>query len=109
MLDAAIVNMRQHGRIALCGMISQYNLKKSEGVHNLLCLTTKRVRMEGFVVADYYHLYPKFLEMVLPLIKQGRMVYVDDIIEGLENAPSALVGLYSGSNLGKPVVAVSHD
>ncbi|KAI8003939.1 2-alkenal reductase (NADP(+)-dependent) [Camellia lanceoleosa] len=66
MLDAVLVNMRLHGHIALCGMISQYNLEQPGGVHNLFYLITKRVRMEGFLVFDYYHLYPKFLEMILP-------------------------------------------
>ncbi|KAI6698962.1 hypothetical protein NL676_019081 [Syzygium grande] len=57
--------------------------------------------MEGFNVLDYYHLYPKFLEMVLPQIKEGRIVYVEDVVEGLENGPAALVGLFSGRNVGK--------
>jgi NADPH-dependent curcumin reductase CurA len=74
MLDAVLLNMRVHGRIAVCGMISQYNLDKPEGVHNLMHLISKRVRIEGFLVFDYYHLYPKFVELVLPYIaKKGRL------------------------------------
>ncbi|KAM7460858.1 hypothetical protein LguiA_028979 [Lonicera macranthoides] len=109
MLDAVLPNMRLHGRIAVCGMISQYNLEDPEGVHNLFCLIMKRVRMEGFVVVDYYHLYPKFLELVLPQIKGGKIVYVEDMAEGLESAPAALVGLFSGRNVGKQVVVVSRE
>ncbi|KAK3002529.1 hypothetical protein RJ639_022007 [Escallonia herrerae] len=108
MLDAVLVNMRLRGRIAVCGLISQYNLEKHEGVHNLFCLITKCVRMEGFLVSDYYHLYPKFLEMVLPDIKEGKISYVEDIAEGLESAPAALVGLFSGRNVGKQLVAVAN-
>uniref|UniRef100_A0A2N9EM98 Enoyl reductase (ER) domain-containing protein n=1 Tax=Fagus sylvatica TaxID=28930 RepID=A0A2N9EM98_FAGSY len=89
MLDAVLLNMRVHGRIAVCGMISQYNLDKPEGVHNLLHLIYKRVRIEGFVVTDYYHLYTKFLDLVLPHIAEGKIVYVEDIVEGLENATSS--------------------
>ncbi|XP_006350132.1 2-alkenal reductase (NADP(+)-dependent)-like [Solanum tuberosum] len=107
MLDAVLVNMKLHGRIAVCGMISQYNLDKTEGVHNLFCLIAKRIRMEGFLVFDYYHLYPKYLEMIIPQIKAGNIVYVEDIAEGFENAPSALVGLFSGLNVGKQVVMIS--
>ncbi|KAM7460856.1 hypothetical protein LguiA_028977 [Lonicera macranthoides] len=109
MLDAVLPNMRLHGRIAVCGMISQYNLEKPEGVHNLLCLIAKRVRMEGFVVVDNYHLYPKFLELVLPQIKEGKILYVEDTAEGLESAPAALVGLFSGRNVGKQVVVVCRE
>ncbi|KAM7464856.1 hypothetical protein LguiB_012418 [Lonicera macranthoides] len=109
MLDAVLPNMRLHGRVAVCGMISQYNLEEPEGIRNLFCLITKRVRMEGFLVFDYYHLYPKFLELVLPQIKEGKIVYVEDMTEGLESAPAALVGLFSGRNVGKQVVVVSRE
>nr|ABW86885.1 pulegone reductase [Mentha x piperita] len=109
MLEAVINNMRVHGRIAVCGMVSQYSLKQPEGVHNLLKLIPKQIRMQGFVVVDYYHLYPKFLEMVLPCIKEGKVTYVEDISEGLESAPSALLGVYVGRNIGNQVVAVSRE
>ncbi|XP_004241896.1 2-alkenal reductase (NADP(+)-dependent) [Solanum lycopersicum] len=109
MLDAVLLNMKIHGRIAVCGMISQYNLEQTEGVHNLFCLISKRIRMEGFLVHDYYHLYPKYLDMIIPQIKAGKVVYVEDIAEGLESAPSALVGLFSGRNIGKQVVMVSRE
>nr|QZX44683.1 pulegone reductase 1 [Mentha longifolia] len=107
MLEAVVNNMRNHGRIAVCGMVSQYSLKQPEGVHNLLKLVPKQIRMQGFVVVDYYHLYPKFLEMVLPRIKEGKVTYVEDISEGLESAPSALLGVYVGRNIGNQIVAVS--
>ncbi|KAE8022724.1 hypothetical protein FH972_008504 [Carpinus fangiana] len=108
-LDAVILNMRAHGRIAVCGMISQYNLEQPEGVQNLMLLVYKRIRMEGFVVFDYYNIYPKFLDVVLPYIREGKIVYVEDIAEGLESGPAALVGLYSGRNVGKQVVAIARD
>ncbi|KAJ4723845.1 2-alkenal reductase (NADP(+)-dependent) [Melia azedarach] len=107
MLDAALLNMRNRGRIAVCGMVSQYNLSKPEGVHNLMLLLEKRIRMEGFVVFDFFHQYSKFLDTVLPSIREGKIVYVEDIAEGLENAPAALVGLFNGRNVGKQVVIVS--
>ncbi|XP_052208615.1 2-alkenal reductase (NADP(+)-dependent)-like [Diospyros lotus] len=109
MLDAVLVNMNLHGRIAVCGMISQYNLEQTDGVHNLSYLITKRIRMEGFIVFDYYHQYPKFLDMILPNIKEGKVAYVEDIAEGLEAAPEALIGLFSGRNVGKQVVVVARE
>ncbi|XP_043693771.1 2-alkenal reductase (NADP(+)-dependent)-like [Telopea speciosissima] len=109
MLDAVLLNMKINGHIAVCGLISQYNLKKPEGVQNLLCLITKQIRMEGFVVSSYYHQYPKFLEFIIPSIKEGKIVYVEDIAEGLDKALGALIGLYSGRNVGKQVVVVARE
>nr|GEV28795.1 2-alkenal reductase [Tanacetum cinerariifolium] len=109
MLDAVLLNMRLNGRVSVCGMISQYNLEQREGLRNLFTLVTKRVRMEGFIVVDYYHVYPKYLEMIMPLIKQGTVHCIQDIADGLESAPAALVGLFSGKNVGKQVVAVADE
>ncbi|KAM1478390.1 hypothetical protein ACFX2I_025821 [Malus domestica] len=109
MLDAVLQNMRVNGRIAVCGMISQYTLDQREGCHNLIYLVSKQVRMQGFTVLSYYHLYGKFLEMVLPAIKEGKITYVEDVVEGLESAPAALVGLFAGRNVGKQVLAVSRE
>jgi 2-alkenal reductase (NADP+) len=64
MLDAVLLNMRLNGRIAVCGMISQYNSEKPEGVHNLMNIVTRRLRMEGFVVSDHYSKYKKFEEVI---------------------------------------------
>ncbi|CAL5186160.1 unnamed protein product [Lathyrus oleraceus] len=108
-LDAVLLNMRVHGRIPACGMISQYNLTQPEGVTNLAHIIYKRIRMEGFNSADFFHLYPKFLEFVLPHIREEKIVYVEDIAEGLENGPAALVGLFSGRNVGKQVLVVARE
>ncbi|XP_054785127.1 2-alkenal reductase (NADP(+)-dependent)-like [Prosopis cineraria] len=108
-LQPVLLNMRVHGRIAVCGMVSQYNLDRHEGITNLVQLIFRRIRMHGFSVHDHYHLYRKFLEFILPLIKQGKIVYLEDIVEGLENGPAALVGLYSGRNIGKQVVVIAHE
>ncbi|KAL7176717.1 hypothetical protein ACSBR2_030128 [Camellia fascicularis] len=109
MIDAVLLNMRFRGRIALCAMISQYNLEHPKGVHNLFCLITKRVHMEGFIVHDYNHMYPKFVDMILPHIKERNITYVEDIAEGLESALAALIGLFAGHNVGKQVVVVARE
>lgn len=90
-------------------MISQYNLDQPEGITNLAQLIYKRVRMHGFSASDYYQLYPKYLGFILPLIKEGKIVYVEDKVEGLENGPAALVGLYGGHNVGKQVVVIARE
>ena len=109
MLDAVLKNLRDHARISVCGMISQYNLGQPEGVHNLMNLAWKQARMEGFLVVKHFHVHLKFVEFVLPYIKLGKIVYVEDVAEGLESAPAALVGLFAGRNIGKQVVLLSRE
>lgn len=109
MLDAVLLNMRAHGRIAVCGMISQYNLQKHEGVRNLMLTIQKRIRIEGFAVLDYISSYGKFEQMVLQYLKEGKITYVEDVAEGLENGPAALVGLFAGRNVGKQLVVVARE
>ncbi|CAH8390132.1 unnamed protein product [Eruca vesicaria subsp. sativa] len=108
MLDAVLINMKLNGRIAVCGMISQYNLVNPEGVHNLTTILYKRIKVQGFAVADFYDKYSKFLDFVLPYIRQGKITYIEDITEGLESGPSALLGLFHGKNVGKQLVVVAH-
>ncbi|XP_027348281.1 2-alkenal reductase (NADP(+)-dependent)-like [Abrus precatorius] len=109
MLDAVLLNMKVYGRIAICGMISQYNLHQLEALKNLLQIGFKRLSIKGFTHRDHHHLYPKILETLLPYIREKKVVYVEDIVEGLENGPAALVGLFSGRNFGKQVVTVCHQ
>ncbi|KAF7840172.1 2-alkenal reductase (NADP(+)-dependent) [Senna tora] len=108
-LDAALLNMRIHGRIGVCGMVSQQSLSKPKGIHNLFSLISKRIKMEGFLQSDYLHLYPRFLEDVIGYYKQGKIVYVEDMNEGLDSAPAAFVGLFSGKNVGKQVIRVATE
>ncbi|PNT73357.1 hypothetical protein BRADI_2g57440v3 [Brachypodium distachyon] len=109
MLDAVLLNMRTHGRIAVCGMISQHGMTDPVGIHNLFCLVSKRIRMQGFIQSDYLHLFPKFLDDMAKHYRDGKIVYVEDMSIGLENAAAAFVGLFSGKNVGKQVVCVSQE
>ncbi|KAK9942632.1 hypothetical protein M0R45_008286 [Rubus argutus] len=104
LLDAVLVNMKEHGRIAACGMISQYDLAEPEPLKNLFQIMLKRLHIQGFTHRDYDHIVPNYYEFVLPYIRQGKIVYVEDIVEGLENGPAALVGLFTGRNFGKQEV-----
>ncbi|KAK6266353.1 hypothetical protein QUC31_017190 [Theobroma cacao] len=109
MLDAVLINIRVHGRVAVCGMISQYNLDQPQGTKNLMCLVYRRIRMEGFVVFDFCHLYSEFLHKMLPLIRDERITYMEDIAEGLVNAPAAVIGIFSGNNIGKKIGRVAPE
>ncbi|KAG9446851.1 hypothetical protein H6P81_012979 [Aristolochia fimbriata] len=109
MLDAALLNMRLFGRIAVCGMVSQTSLPSSVGIHNLNMLIFKRIRMQGFLQSDYLHLFPEFTEKIIEYYKQGKIVYIEDMSEGIESAPSSFVGLFSGKNIGKQVIRVASE
>lgn len=109
MLDRVLLNMRARGRISLCGMISQYHLDRPDGVENLMAAVYSSIRIEGFVVFDHYDRHSEFMEFVLPHIRGGKVAYKEDIVEGLENGPAALVGLFSGLNVGKQVVVVARE
>ncbi|CAA7027884.1 unnamed protein product [Microthlaspi erraticum] len=109
MLDAVLMNMKDNGRIAVCGMISQYHLKANERIQNLPFVIVKKIKMQGFVCFDFLNSFPKFLEFVLPCIKERKLIYVEDIVEGLENGPAALVGLFHGQNVGKQVLKVARE
>ncbi|KAJ0018363.1 hypothetical protein Pint_11665 [Pistacia integerrima] len=109
MLDAVLLNMRVHGRIAVCGMVSLHSYDDHEGIHNLFNLIPRRITMRGFLQSDYLHLYPQFLEHIVANYKQGKISYLEAVSEGLESGPAAFVGLFSGNNFGKQVVRVASE
>lgn len=106
-LDAVLPNMRLGGRITMCGMISQYHLERPEGVCNLMYIITKRLRMEGFVIFDSIAVYRQFEEEMAGYLREGKVTYVEDIVQGLDAAPAALIGIYNGLNVGKQLVAIA--
>ncbi|VAI14230.1 unnamed protein product [Triticum turgidum subsp. durum] len=109
MLAAVLPNMRMNGRITVCGMISQYNLEQPNGAPNLFCLVAKRIRMEGFMVLDYFGTYNKFEEEIAGYLKEGKISVVEDVAEGIENVSTALIGLFSRHNIGKQLVTIAHE
>ena len=105
-LDAALPRMNVRGRIPVCGMISMYS-GGGEGVSNLFALIYGRIRMEGFVSSDFPHLNAKFAEDMTGWLKSGRIKYEETILDGFEQAPHGLIGLFSGLNHGKMLIRVA--
>lgn len=105
-LDAAVPRMNVGGRIPICGMISAYNNfgAISTGVTTLSNMVYQRIRMEGFVVWDFEDRREEFLDDMRGWVASGQMKYEETIFEGLEQAPSALIGLFTGANTGKMLV-----
>ncbi len=106
-LEAAIGAMRLHGRIVACGSISRYNATEAlPGPRNLFMVVTKRLRMQGFIVSDHSDRYPAFVNEVGPLVADGTIRYRETVVEGIERAPDAFIGMLEGANVGKMLVRV---
>ena len=106
-LEAAIGAMRNLGRVVACGAISRYNdPEPAPGPRNLFMLFTKRLTMQGFIISDHYDRLPEFLAQAGPWVREGRLRYRETIIEGIENAPRAFLGLFGGENVGKMLIKV---
>jgi NADPH-dependent curcumin reductase CurA len=110
-LDAALASMRPLGRIPVCGMISAYNNKgsRSEPVTALFHMIYGRLMMKGFVSYEFESLRPQFLSDMKRWIKEGKIKYRETIVEGIENAPHALIGLFTGENTGKMLVRLAKE
>ncbi len=108
-LDRCLFSMNTGGRIACCGAVASYDGPKPthgpRGVPGLLI--TKRLTMRGFIVTDYESQYGAALSQLQNWAARGLLRPVEDIIEGLENAPRALIGQLAGQNIGKRMVRVS--
>ncbi|MCU1381921.1 MAG: curA [Acidobacteria bacterium] len=107
---AAILRVINKGaRIPLCGMISEYNATANPSGPNLRPLLVNRATMTGFIVSDHVDRAPAFQREVAPLVMSGRIKFREDIVDGLDNAPAAFIGLLQGKNFGKLMVRVSPD
>jgi NADPH-dependent curcumin reductase CurA len=106
-LEEAIDALAFHGRVVACGAISVYNdMEASAGPRNLDLLFTKELTIKGVRSRAHRHEYPAFLGEVAPLVASGELRYEETVVRGLEQAPSAFIGLFAGRNLGKMLVEV---
>ena len=109
-LEAAINHMNQFGRAAFCGMIESYNdTKPRPGPANLMWVVGKSLRLQGFIVAQYFDQFPAFIGEAAGLIKAGKLKWQETVEHGIENAPKAFLKLFSGENAGKMLVKVGPD
>jgi NADPH-dependent curcumin reductase CurA len=109
-LEAALSRMNDFGRVVMCGLIALYNATEPPlGPSNLALVITKRLSIRGFIVSDHQDRLPNFYYDMGQWIGDGRIKWRETIVEGLENAPLALIGLFSGDNIGKMVVQIGTD
>jgi NADPH-dependent curcumin reductase CurA len=106
--DAAIRTINTRARIAVCGQISQYNAEEPEmGPRWLSQLVAKQAKVEGFLVTQFADRYEEGLKQLATWLRDGRIRYREDVVEGLENAPAAFIGMMQGKNIGKQLVKVA--
>jgi NADPH-dependent curcumin reductase CurA len=106
-LEAAIGALRTYGRVVACGSISRYNdAEPSPGPRNMFMVVTKRLRIEGFIISDHFDRFREFVGEAAEWVRDGRLRYRETVVEGIENAPKAFLGLLRGENIGKMLVKV---
>src|SRR5262249_36494344 len=109
-LEAAIGALRTHGRVVACGSVSRYNdAEPSPGPPNMFMVVTKRLRLQGYILSDQYDRFREFADQASEWVRDGRLRYRETIVDGIENAPKAFLGLLRGENIGKMLVKVGPD
>jgi len=113
-LDAVVPLLNPNARVPVCGLVSQYNatdLPDGPDRMNWLMgqILRKKLKVQGFIIFDDFgHLYPEFAAEMQPWVEGGKVKYREEIIDGLENAPEAFIGLLDGDNFGKRVIRVGN-
>jgi NADPH-dependent curcumin reductase CurA len=109
-LEAALDVVNDFGKVAVCGLISQYNATSPvPGPRNFANVLTRRLSMRGYIISDHQARLGAFIAEMLPWVQQGRLKWRQTVYEGLESAPRAFLDLFAGANIGKAVVRVAQD
>jgi len=103
-LDAVLRRTNPFSRIAVCGLISQYNATEPYGVKTFQAILMNRIKVQGFIVSDRLNLWPPAMVDLAGWVASGKLKYRETVAQGLENAPKAFIGLLKGENFGKQLV-----
>ena len=106
---AVFPRLNDFGRVVMCGMVSEYNDLEPRLGPNLMAAMRKRLRIQGFIVSDHWQRFGEYRAMVAPLVRSGELRFREDIVEGLDRAPEAFIGLLEGRNFGKLLVKLGDD
>jgi hypothetical protein len=109
--QAVLPLLKPFARVPVCGLIAHYNATELPAGPDrvpavMVAILVKRLLFRGFIVTDFAVQWPDFVRDVSQWLSEGRIRYREDVIEGLENAPGALIGMLKGRNFGKLVVKV---
>ncbi|RVW28501.1 2-alkenal reductase (NADP(+)-dependent) [Vitis vinifera] len=109
MLEASVANMNPFGRIAVCGIISEYTGIGERAAPDMIDIVYKRLKIQGFLVIDYLKGMDDFISTMSNHLSTGKIHVLEDISQGVESISSAFVGLFQGDNVGKKVVKVADE
>ncbi|CAH2041079.1 unnamed protein product [Thlaspi arvense] len=107
MQEAAVANMNTFGRVAVCGVMSEYTDSNKRAAPNMVDVVYKRITIRGFLAADYMNVHADFISSTADHLHNGRIHVLEDISVGLDSIPAAFVGLFRGDNIGKKIVKVT--
>ncbi|XP_071724118.1 NADPH-dependent oxidoreductase 2-alkenal reductase-like [Rutidosis leptorrhynchoides] len=110
MLEAAVANMNSFGKIAVCGVISDYTNSGRRTAPSMIDIIYKRIMIQGFLVSDFYTDELKdFMPVTKDYVRGGKLCVLEDISCGIECIPGAFVGLFRGENVGKKIVKMDEE
>ncbi len=107
--QAVFSRLNDFARMVLCGMVAEYNDVEPRPGPNLMSAVRRRLKIQGFIVSDRWQRFAEYRAMAAPLFKSGELKYREDIVDGLDRAPEAFIGLLQGRNFGKLVVKLAED
>jgi hypothetical protein len=107
--QAVFPRLNDFARVVMCGMVSEYNDVEPRPGPNLMTAVRKRLKIQGFIVSDQRQRFGEYRAMAAPLVRNGELKYREDIVEGLERAPEAFIGLLQGRNFGKLLIKLGDD
>jgi hypothetical protein len=108
-MDLVMHRMNAHGRIAMCGIISQYNSTAPYGVKHIREIVVQRLTLKGFIISEHLDYWPGALAELADWVKSGKISYREDITDGLANAPAAFIRMLRGEHLGKQLVRIGPE
>ncbi|HEY3911225.1 MAG TPA: NADP-dependent oxidoreductase [Stellaceae bacterium] len=107
--QAVFPRLNDFARMVMCGMVAEYNDTEPRPGPNLMAAVRKRLKIQGFIVSDQWQRWGEYRAMAAPLLKSGALKYREDIVDGLDRAPEAFIGLLQGRNFGKLLVRLAPD
>jgi NADPH-dependent curcumin reductase len=107
--QAVFPRLNDFARMVMCGMVAEYNDVEPRPGPNLMSAVRKRLKIQGFIVGDRWQRFAEYRAMAAPLLRSGELKYREDIVDGLDRAPEAFIGLLQGRNFGKLVVKLGDD